>query len=131
MPATTGEYQLNTIVTRSDTTQIDVKMLYVTTASISAQSTDKDGSLKELYGTEDYVYLSLTTKNTTASSINLTNASLSSVIYMNGSEISYTRVTDDASVNGTNTINEWSWNTTTQKLKMCTNSKQQTLHILN
>ena len=110
-PVPPGEYFVSTIVSYNLLTQTARKAVNVIGASIFAQSTDKDGSLKDLFGANEFAYITLSAKNTT-SAVNLTQASLVSVVYMNGSEFTYTQVSDSGSVNSTNSIFEWAWNST-------------------
>ena len=43
--------------------QSQTKIIHVINKTLIAQSTNIDGSLKELFGTNEFVYLSLSTKN--------------------------------------------------------------------
>ncbi|MBI5347111.1 MAG: hypothetical protein HZB66_00695 [Candidatus Aenigmarchaeota archaeon] len=118
-PASAGEYYVAATVTHSGATQTARKGINVITKTIFAQSTDKDGALKDLFGANDYAYISLSAKNITGN-INLTDASILSVIYMNGSEYTYLQVSSFSAVNNTNSNMEWAWNATQQMLKLDT-----------
>ncbi len=120
-PVNGGEYYVVAAVSNSGATQTLKKGINVITTSIFAQSTDKDGALKDLFGADDYAYITLSAKNTTAS-VNLTSASIVSITYMNGTEYTYVQVSDFGSVNNTNGNREWAWNITQQRLKLDTPS---------
>ncbi len=117
-PATVGEYNLFVTLSRSDDAQTDMKRIGVATMTMTAQSTDKDGTLKELFGTNEFLYITVGAKNGTTGATNLSNVTLGSVYFMNGSTLSYTQVANDALVNSTNNDREWSWNATTQRIKL-------------
>jgi hypothetical protein len=116
-PLNTGKYNLMTTLSHSGDTQTDSRTINVISGVMSAQSTDKDGNTKELFGTNEYVYLSLSAYNQTSSSFNLSDAEVFIVSYMNGTEYSYTQV-NYSSVNSSNSVNEWGWNSTFQRLKL-------------
>ena len=120
-PNINSEYYLTVSVSHSGAAQSIKKGISVIGTTISAQSTDKDGALKDLFNANDFAYISLSAKNTT-SNTNLTNASIVSVYYMNGTEYAYTQVSDFNSVNNTNNASEWAWNATQQRIKLDTPS---------
>jgi len=119
LPSNAGSYTLAVSVSYNGEAQIVTKKLNVVSTAIFAQSTDKDGSLKELFGTNEFVYLGLSAKNSTGS-LNLTTVESITVTYMNGTEINYAQVSDFDLVNGTNNNAEWAWNVTTQRIKLDT-----------
>ncbi len=114
----TGKYTLYVALANEGTIQTETQVINVISTVISAQSTDKDGNLKELFGANEYAYISLTSYNKTASSLNLTEAEIFSVNYMNGSEFTYTQVNNFDVVNTSNSVYEWAWNSTNQRLKL-------------
>ncbi|MEK6845887.1 MAG: hypothetical protein AABY26_03955, partial [Nanoarchaeota archaeon] len=116
-PALAGNYLVQVAVSYGNSQQTATKVLNVISASLSSQPTDKDGTLKELFGTNEFVYLTLSAKNTT-SAFNLSNARITSVMYMNGSELNYTSVANFELVNSSTTALEWAWNGSQQRLKL-------------
>jgi len=118
-PSNAGEYYVSVIMSHNGETQARKKRINVITASIFATSTDKDGALKDLFNANDFAYISLTSKNTTAD-VNLTDAKVVAVTFMNGSEYSYSQVDTFDLVNSTNSDFEWAWNESQQRLKLDT-----------
>jgi len=118
-PSDSGKYYTSVIVSHSGEVQTAKKRINVISTSIFAQSTDKDGTLKELFGTNEYVYISLSAKNTTANT-NLSEVSVVAVLYMNGSESNYSQANNFDLVNASNDDLEWAWNSTLQRLKLDT-----------
>ncbi|HIH15574.1 MAG TPA: hypothetical protein HA360_06100 [Nanoarchaeota archaeon] len=117
LPNLTGEYSLLTRVAFDTDDQSQKKIIHILNKTLSAQATNIEGSLKDLFNTNEYVYLSLSAKNQT-SAINLTNASIIRITFSNGSELSYAEVGNYDLVNISNNISEWAWNVTTQRLKL-------------
>lgn len=117
-PLNAGEYFLVTALSYGGASQTETKKINVISGVLSAQSTDKDGNLKELFGTNDYVYFSLSSYNSTSSAFNLSDAEIFLVSYMNGSEFSYTQLNNFTVVNSTNSVYEWAWNSTLQRIKV-------------
>ena len=112
----TGQFTLYVTLSNEGLTQTVTRIINVINGILSAQSTDSEGNLKELFGANDYVYFSLTSYNTT-SSFNLSDAEIFLVKYMNGSEYNYTNVSYNA-VNYSNSVYEWGWNATLQRLRL-------------
>ena len=119
-PANTGKYYLYSTLSHSGDTQTDTRRINVINGVMSAQATDKDGNVKDLFGANEYVFLSLSAYNQTSSSFNITDAEVLVVSYMNGSEQNYTQVSSFTSVNTTNGVYEWAWNSTLQRIKIDT-----------
>ncbi len=117
MPTNPGSYSLAVTVSNNGEIQTVTRKLGVVSTAIFAQSTDKDGSLKELFGTNEFVYLGLSGKNLTGS-LNLTTVESITVSYMNGSEFNYTQVSTFDLVNGSNSNLEWTWNVSNQMIKL-------------
>lgn len=117
-PVTAGEYALSTTLSYGGAVQTESRIINVIEGVMSAQSTDKDGNIKELVGTNEYAYISLSAYNLTSSGFNLTNAEVFSIVYMNGTEFSYTEVASFDLVNSSNNNYEWAWNSTLQMLKI-------------
>ena len=116
-PESVGQYNLYASLSYSGSTQTEIRGIDVIGGIMSAQSTNANGDVKELFGTTDYVYLSLSAYNQSSASFNLSDAEVLKVNYMNGSEISYAQ-TSFSLVNSTNSGNEWGWNSTLQMLKL-------------
>ena len=116
-PLTAGKYKFDVSLAYLGITQTQTRMISVIDKKLSVQSTNQDASLKELFGINEFVYLSLKAENQTAV-FNLSDAEVFSLVYMNGSEISYTKVDNFTVVNATNGVNEWAWNVTSQMLML-------------
>ena len=116
-PTNTGKYYLDVSLSYSGSLQTETKIVNVINGVMSAQSTNKDGDLKELFGTNEYIYISFTSYNATSGGFNISDAEVFIVEYMNGSEFSYTNVTYDA-VNSNNSVYEWGWNSTNQRVRL-------------
>src|SRR3989344_117273 len=117
-PLNTGKYTLSISLSNEGVTQTKSRTIHVIEGIINAQSTNKDGDLKELFGTNEYAYISLTAYNLTSLGFNLTDAEVFNVVYMNGSDISYTQVGNFDLINASNSDYEWAWNSTLQRLKL-------------
>ncbi len=117
-PLVGGRYAVLVTLFYLGDTQNAEKAIYVIDTVVSAQSTNIDGDVKELFGTNEFIYLSLSSYNNNSASVNLSDAEIFSVSYMNGSEISYTNVSSFSLVNNTNSVNEWAWNSTLQRFKL-------------
>ena len=117
-PLNASRYVLSVALSYSGAVQMENRIINVVDGVLSGQSSDREGNLKELFGTNEYVYLSLDAYNITDSTFNLSDAEVFLVSYMNGSEFSYTSVTNFSSVNANNSIYEWAWNSTLQRIKM-------------
>ncbi len=117
-PENYGKYSLYATLVYSNNVQTISRAINIINTVISAQSTDKNGNIKELFGTNEFVYLSFLTYNLTNPSVNLSDAELFIVQYMNGTEISYSNASSFEEVNGTGY--RWSWNSSLQRIKMDT-----------
>lgn len=117
-PSIAGKYILLTKLSYSGDSYTDSRTINIVGGFISAQSTDKDGNIKELFGTDEHAYISLTSYNWTSLQMNLSNAEIFIVSYMNGSEFTYTQVDNFNLVNLSNSDYEWAWNSTSQRFKM-------------
>lgn len=119
MPTTVGQYFLSVALSYNSETQTIRRSTRVVSASLLAQSTDQEGVLKDLFGSSEYAYITVSAKNQT-NSFNLTDVSVSGVQYMNGTDFSYTGVNTDGLVNTSNTALEWAWNASTQQIRLDT-----------
>ena len=117
-PSVLGEYTLAVALSYSGTTQTAIQIINVIGGAMSAQSTNIDGAIKELFGTNEEVYISFTAYNATSSAFNLSDAEIFLVNYMNGSDFSYAQVANFELVNKSNSIYEWAWNSTLQRIKL-------------
>ena len=117
-PLNTGQYNLLVSLSYEGVLQTKNRIINVINSVMTAQSTNKDGDIKELFGTNEYAYISLTAYNLTSSLFNLSNAEVFSIEYMNGSEFSYIQVNNFGLVNSSNSAYEWAWNSTSQRLKL-------------
>ncbi len=116
-PLNTGQYSLQVTFSNSGSTQTESRIINVISGVISAQSTDKDGNIKELFGTNEYAYITLSTYNST-STFNLSDAEIFMIYYMNGTGFTYTNVSSFEQVNSSNSVYEWAWNSTLQRIKL-------------
>ncbi|MDO8563997.1 MAG: hypothetical protein Q7R87_03230 [Nanoarchaeota archaeon] len=117
-PNIVGKYTFAVTLSNEGLVQTKTRIIDVINKIITAQTTDAEGSLKELFGTNEYTYLSLTAYNTTTSLLNLSDAEIFSITYMNGTQLSYTKVNNFSAVNNSNSVNEWAWNSTLQRIKL-------------
>jgi hypothetical protein len=117
-PITTGTYSASVELSHNGITQTKTRVVKVINSVMSVTPTNKDGALKELFGTNEFAYLSLNSYNTTSSKFNLSDGEVFSVIFSNGTEFSYTKVSSFKLVNATNSDFEWAWNITSQRLKL-------------
>jgi len=116
-PNTTGKYNFVATLSYEGDAQTQSQIINVISGALSAQSTNSEGSLKDLFGTNEYAYMSLTVYNET-SYFNLSDAEVFIVSYMNGSEFSYSQLNNWSSVNSSNSNYEWAWNSTLQRIKL-------------
>ncbi|MBI2632168.1 hypothetical protein HYW75_04135 [Candidatus Pacearchaeota archaeon] len=117
-PLNLGKFKLDVSLSHQGVTQTQSRTINIINGVLAGQSTNSEGSLKELFGTNEFVYLSLKASNATSTLFNLSDAEISSVVFMNGSEVSYTKVNNFTVVNATNGVNEWAFNITSQLLKL-------------
>ncbi len=115
-PTASGDYVVSVSLNHSSDTQTNERKITVTSLTVSALSTTETGEQKDLFGTTEPVYLSIMSGNTT-SPVNLTDASITSVKFENGTVLNYTNTTW-FSINVTDSVLQWAWNATTQKLKI-------------
>ena len=116
-PQVVGSYFVSAVLTHEGSTQKARVPVHVIDSVIAAQATNAEGSIKELFGTNELVYITLTTYNATTQSLNVSDAEIFFINYMNGTEMNYTNVTY-GSVNGTNSPLEWAWNVTSQRFQV-------------
>lgn len=117
-PSNLGKYTLHVTLAYGGSIQTETQIINVINTVMSAQSTDKDGNIKELFGTNEFDYITLSAYNLTSSQINLSDAEIFLITYMNGSEFSYTQVNNFELVNSSNSAYEWAWNSTLQRIKL-------------
>lgn len=115
-PSSTGSYVLSVSLNHSSDVQKSERKIMVTDLTLSALSTSETGEQKDLFGTTEPVYIKLAATNTT-SPTNLTEASLMSVTYENGTEFTYANTTWFG-INVTDNTLHWAWNASEQKLKL-------------
>ncbi len=114
-----GKYTLYVTLSNGGSTQTKSQVINVISGVMSAQSTDKDGTIKELFGSNEFVYLTLANYNATAF-FNVSDAEIFSIMYMNGTELNYTQANLGSwnAIVPNNNISEWGWNVTSQRLKL-------------
>lgn len=117
-PSTAGSYTVSATISHNGITQTKSKVVNVVNGIISVQSSNSEGALKELFGTSEYVYLSLNAYNSSTPQFNLSEAEVFVVRYMNGTEINYTQVLNWTAVNTTTAQYDWAFNVSTQRLKI-------------
>ncbi len=117
-PITAGQYTLYATLANGGSIQKDSKLINVIAGVMSGQSTDANGATKELFGTNEYAYISLNAYNLTSAQYNLTDAEIFLVSFMNGTEFSYTQVNTFDLVNASNIDYEWAWNSSLQRIKL-------------
>lgn len=119
-PNIVDQYTVSATLSYSGDSQTAKKRIHVIDTIISAQSTNIDGDLKELFGTNEFVYISLSSYTNNSASVNLSDAEIFTISYINGTELNYTNVSSFTLVNSTNNANEWAWNASTQRFKLDT-----------
>ncbi len=117
-PLNIGKYTIYTSLSYNGDTRTNMRIIDVISGVMSAQSTDKDGNIKELFGVNDYAYFSFSAYNLTSSGFNLSDAEVLIVSFMNGTEYSYTQMNNFSAVNSSNSAYEWAWNSSSQRIKM-------------
>ncbi|MEK6601443.1 MAG: hypothetical protein AABZ09_06145, partial [Candidatus Binatota bacterium] len=117
MPTAPGRYVLAVALNYSSDEQTVHRLISVTTTSLSATPTSQDGQLKEVFGTTEFVYVSLTAKNQT-SSVNISDVLIESVAYENGTKFSFSEVSSWSDINSSNSALEWAWNGSAQRIKL-------------
>ncbi len=117
-PSIVGQYNVLVTLSYGGSIQTIKKVIYVIDTIVSAQSTNVDGEIKELFGTNEFVYISLRSYNSTTTSFNLSDAEIFLVTYMNGSDFGYSNVSSFAAVNASNNLSEWAWNLSAQRFKL-------------
>ncbi len=116
-PSAPGRYLLSVSLNHSSETQTAHRLVSVTTTSLSATPSNQEGQFKELFGTSEAVYVSLSATNLT-SSVNITDVLLESVIYQNGTKFNFTEVELWDNVSSNNSVLEWAWNGSAQRIKL-------------
>ncbi|MBI4174254.1 MAG: hypothetical protein HY517_01305, partial [Candidatus Aenigmarchaeota archaeon] len=114
MPDITGDYTLSVALNYSGDYQSSDRTLKSTDLTASAQPTDSEGSLKELFGTTEFIYISLSGKNKT-SSINASDVEVASITYENGTKMSYGE-TNLSLMNLSDSALKWAWNSSSRRI---------------
>lgn len=117
-PNMTGQYLLKSTVTYSNDVQTQTLLLNVVNTTISAQSVDKEGTIKELFGNNEPIYLQLSAKFSSGNAVNLTSAEITKVTREDGIDQNYTQVSTVTNVNSSNSALEWAFNVSNQMLKL-------------
>ncbi len=113
-PSVVGDYILSVALNYSNDYQTADRTIKATDITASAQPSDSEGTIKEVFGTTEFVYISLSGKNKT-SAINITNAELANIIYENGTKLSY--VQDNLStMNLSDSALKWAFNASVSRL---------------
>ncbi|MBI5393628.1 hypothetical protein HZA96_07215 [Candidatus Woesearchaeota archaeon] len=118
-PAVSGTYKQVVTVDYSGEVQTFEQILAVINEKLEATPSNENGELKELFGTNEFIYISLTSLNSSGSSVNITDAELKSITFYNGTIFTYTNVSF-AAVNATNNVSEYGFNVSSQLLKIDT-----------
>ncbi|MBI2133081.1 hypothetical protein HYU11_00190 [Candidatus Woesearchaeota archaeon] len=118
-PNITGSYVVTISMNFSGVVQVVERSIKVADLTASAFPSTKEGALKELFSTTESVFVSLSAKNTSMS-VNITNVSIGSVLYENGTEINYTRVAGWPNVNSNNSVLEWAFNESVGRIMLDT-----------
>ncbi len=116
-PVTKASYGLSVTLGYGGDSQNSERTITVIDTVLSAQSTN-DGNIKELFGTNEFVFITLSAYNLSGAYLNLSDAEILRITFMNGSQIVYTKVNGFDNVNISNSVYEWAWNATSQKFKM-------------
>ncbi len=116
-PGVVGSYIVAVTLNFSDVVQTAERTVKVTDLTASAYPSTFDGSLKELFSTTEFVYLSISGRNI-SSDLNISNATIGQIIFENGTEMNYTRVANWADVNDTNSVHEWAFNGSVDRIML-------------
>ncbi|MBI3050858.1 hypothetical protein HYY74_00185 [Candidatus Woesearchaeota archaeon] len=116
-PNVTGSYIVSVTLNFSDVVQTSERTIKVTDITATSYPSTQTAELKELFSTTESLYISFTAKNST-SSVNVTNVTLGSFTYENGTLMNYTRVGGWDQVNSNNSVLEWAFNSTSSRVMM-------------
>lgn len=107
MPVVVGDYTLSVALNYSSDYQTADRTLRATDITASAQPSDSSGAVKEIFGTNEFIYITLTAKNQTTN-ISVTQAELTNMMYENGTKLIYSQNT--SAMNLSDTTYEWALN---------------------
>ncbi|MBI4170752.1 MAG: hypothetical protein HY514_03590, partial [Candidatus Aenigmarchaeota archaeon] len=113
-PAVVGDYTLSVVLNYSGDYQSAERTIKVTDITASAQPSDSESSLKEQFGTNEFVYILLTAKNQTTN-ITVSSAEVSNIIYENGTKLSYGQG-NITNMNLSDSTLQWVFNTSASTL---------------
>ncbi|MBI2579159.1 MAG: hypothetical protein HYW26_05585 [Candidatus Aenigmarchaeota archaeon] len=116
VPSTVGDYTLSVAANYSGVYESADQTIKATDITATSYPSDSEGNIKELFGTTEFVYISLSGKNVT-SNITIYNAALSSITYDNGTQFSYSE-TNVSSMNFSDATLQWAWNSTAGRLQI-------------
>ncbi len=114
MPSTVGDYTLSVALNYSDDYQALERTLKATDITATAEPSDSEGLLKELFGTNEFVYIKLSTKNQTTN-ITASSAEIADIIYENGTKLSYSQG-NITNMNLSDSTLQWAYNATSGRL---------------
>ncbi len=118
-PASAGTYPLTVKVDYNGEVQAVERLLGIIGTKVEATPTSEHGELKELFGTNEFIYITLEGKSQNGTATAITDAVLRSVTAANGSQLGYTN-TSYENVNASNTAPEYGYNATSQRLRLDT-----------
>ncbi len=119
MPGVTGNYKLLVKVDYGGEVQSFEQQLNIISTFLSATSTNEYAELKELFSTNEFIYVYLEGKNTQGNAVSITDADIESMTYYNGTPLTYTNISF-AAVNASNNISEYGFNVSAQLLRIDT-----------
>ncbi|MDI6721615.1 MAG: hypothetical protein QMD85_04445, partial [Candidatus Aenigmarchaeota archaeon] len=115
-PGTAGNYIVSVAVNYSSILISQERTIKVTDTIASIFSSDSEGTIKELFSPTEYVYIKISAKNNT-SQVNVTDVSFGSLFHMNGTSISYSQASGNAT-NITDSNFEWLWNSSSSLMSL-------------
>jgi hypothetical protein len=116
-PNTAGSYRLSVTAVYNRETLTFERVIKVTDIYASAIPTDVNGKKREVFGTSEFVYLTVSAKNRT-SDVDVADIEIASIVNDAGAESNYTQADNWSVMNLSDSTLEWSWNSSVNRLKI-------------
>ncbi len=114
-PSGIGTYQLTASATQGGITRSASRTIMANGLAAMASTTDSSGLSKAVFGYNEFANVNFTLRNATGT-LNVTNSTLVSVTYENGTATSYTLQSNLSLLNTTDGVLQWGWNETSSRL---------------
>lgn len=115
-PVTVDNYIVSVVVNYSGVVIVQDRTVKITDTLASIFSADSEGLIKELFGPTEYIYVKVSAKNKT-SSVNVTDVNFSTLVYENGTVITYSMASGNLT-NISDSTFEWVWNSSSSLLRL-------------